>query len=353
MTMPRSLRVGAGSGVPMPSRMVCFGELLLRLSAPGREMLLQSPRLQVHVGGAEANVAVSLAKLGHAVSMVSLIPDNPLGHAAVGELRRHGVDTRHVALAPGRMGLYFLVTGAIHRSSEVLYDRAGSSFATNAAALDAGDALDGADALHVSGVTPALGPEAAAAAQRAMAAAHKLGLFISFDCNYRARLWEAWRGDAPRILRELVGLAGVVFGSARDLALILEQGFGSAGTVDEFRQAGEAAFAAFPGLKRVATTVRRQKSVDHHDISAWMLTRDGLFVGRDYAVGPIVDRIGTGDAFAAGILHGLQRGMGEEQTVNFGLAAACLKHSIPGDFNLVGEADVHALMDDSDYAVRR
>jgi 2-dehydro-3-deoxygluconokinase len=337
----------------MSARIVCLGELLLRLSAPGREMLLQSPRLAVQFGGAEANVAVSLARLGHSVAMASVVPDNPLGEAAIGELRRHGVDTGHVLTAPGRMALYFLVTGAIHRSSEVLYDRAGSAFALHAGLIDVAKLFDGADALHVSGVTPALGPVAAGAAKRAMEAARARKLAVSFDCNYRARLWESQKGDAPLLLRELAGYADTVFGNARDLALILGRDFGDADSADVFQRAGAAAFEAFPTLQRIATTVRRQQSVDQHEISAWMLTRSGQVATRSYAVGPIVDRIGAGDAFAAGVLHGLRRGMKDEQTLHFGLAAACLKHSIPGDFNLVTEADVRALMDDAGFGVRR
>lgn len=337
----------------MATRIVCLGELLLRLSAPGREMLLQSPQLAVHIGGAEANVAVSLAKLGHAVAMASVVPDNALGAAATGELRRHGVDTALVRTAPGRMGLYFLVTGAIHRSSEVLYDRANSAFALQAGSLDAGEVLAGADALHVSGVTPALGAGPAAAARRALEAAHARGMAVSFDCNYRAKLWESSGADAARVLRELAGFAGTLFAGVRDLALLLGRAFGDADSADAFRAAGTAAFEAIPGLERIATTVRRQQSVDHHDMTAWMLTPSRLVTTRGYAVGPIVDRIGAGDAFAAGVLHGLRRRLGDEETLHFGLAAACLKHSIPGDFNLVNEADVRALMDDAGFGVRR
>jgi 2-dehydro-3-deoxygluconokinase len=337
----------------MPARIVCLGELMLRLSAPGREMLLQSPRLVAQFGGAEANVAVSLAMLGHPVAMASVVPDNALGRAAIGELRRHGVDTSHVLTAPGRMGLYFLVTGAIHRSSEVLYDRAGSAFALHAGSIDANNLFDGADALHVSGVTPALGPAPAAAAKRAMETARARKLAVSFDCNYRARLWESQKGDAPLLLRQLTGLADTVYANARDLALILGRNFGDADSADAFRKAGAAAFEAFPALQRIATTVRRQQSVDQHEMSAWMVTRTAQIATRSYSVGPIVDRIGAGDAFAAGVLHGLRCGMKDDQTLHFGLAAACLKHSIPGDFNLVTESDVRALMDDAGFGVRR
>lgn len=337
----------------MAARIACLGELLLRLSAPGREMLLQSPRLAVHVGGAEANVAVSLARLGHSAVMASVVPDNPLGAAAVGELRRHGVDTTHVQMAPGRMGVYFLVTGAIHRSSEVLYDRAGSAFALHADSIDIDALLADAHALHVSGVTPALGAGPAAVAKRAMEMARARQLAVSFDCNFRARLWETSGIDAAGALRSLTSLASTLFGNARDLALMLGRGDDPAESSDGFRAAGAAAFEAFPQLERIATMVRQQKSVDHHDLTAWMLTRTRLVAARSYTVGPIVDRIGAGDAFAAGVLHGLRRGYDDEQALNFGLAAGCLKHSVPGDFNLVSESDVRALMDDAGFGVRR
>src|SRR5687768_6131452 len=185
----------------MPARIVCFGELLLRLGAPGRQVLLQSPQFEVFVGGAEANVAVSLARFGHDSAQVGVYPDNALGAAAAGELRRHGVDTRALRTGPGRMGLYFLTPGAVHRPSEVLYDRAGSAFAlADPAAYDWPALLAGADWLHLSGVTPALGERAAAAAIAAAREARRLGVKVSFDGNYRPKLWEAWNGDAPGLL---------------------------------------------------------------------------------------------------------------------------------------------------------
>lgn len=337
----------------MLMRLVCLGEILLRLSAPDHELLLQSPRLAVRVGGAEANVAVALSKLGHSAAMASIVPDNMLGHAAVGELRRHGVDTDLVLTAPGRMGLYFLSSGAIHRPSEVLYDRAGSAFAQSAGDLDPDRLLTGADALHVSGITPALGPAPTIAVKRAMEAAAERSIEVSFDCNFRPRLWGTGSRDPASTLSRLAGLATTLFGGLRDLAMLLGQEFGKVNSDDAFRAASDAAFAAFPRLQRVAAIMRREMSVDHHDLTARMATRKGLVASRDYSVTPIVDRIGSGDAFAAGILHGLRRNLADGETLAFGLAAACLKHSIPGDFNLVSEADVRLLIDNAGFAVRR
>ena len=334
---------------------VCFGELLLRLGAPGRQMLLQSPVLEVHVGGAEANVAVSLARFGHDARMVGVVADNALGEAALGELRRHRVDTRGVQQAVGRMGLYFLTPGAIQRPSEVLYDRADSAFArAGGGTHDWPALLAGADWLHVSGVTPALGQRAADGVLSAVRAARAAGTKVSFDGNFRPKLWEAWGGDAPTILRGLMAEADLLFASHRDLQVVLGLEFPQATPQERFAAGAAAAFQAFPHLRQMAATVRVQRSVDHHVISAITALRDGALhttAARD--VSPIVDRIGTGDAFAAGVLHGGLAGLSAQDALDFGVAAACLKHSLPGDFNLVGAADVRALLGENALDVKR
>ena len=334
--------------------MVCFGEVLYRLTSPQNELFLQSPALTVHVGGAEANVAVALAQLGHQSSVVTVLPDNSLGLAALGELRRRGVGTDSIRLAPGRMGLYFLAAGAGLRPSEVLYDRADSAFALAAPEIfDWGQLLAGAGGLHVSGITAAVSATAAESALRAVRTARSLGLSVSFDCNYRAKLWDRWQGDARAILREIIGEADLLFAEQRDMALILDRDFNSLPAENRFRAAASAALETFPRLRRIATTVRVQRNVDDHDLSAAMMTRDNLLTTRQYSLGRIVERIGSGDAFAAGVLHGLRSGLDDRETLDFGLAAACLKHSIPGDFNLAGVADVQNLLHAADFAVRR
>jgi 2-dehydro-3-deoxygluconokinase len=337
------------------ARVICYGELLLRLGAPGRQFLLQSPQLEVHVGGAEANVGVSLARFGHDVRMASVVPANPLGAAAAGELRRQQVDTRAVLEGDGRMGLYFLVPGAIHRPSEVIYDRAHSAFAL--APEDRFDwtaLLDGAQRLHLSGVTPALGASAAAGAIRAARAARAAGVAVSFDGNYRGKLWEAWQGDAPTLLRQIMAEADIVFADHRDIEIVLGVRSGEGSVQERFAQAAAVAFDAFPQLLRFTATHREQHSVDHHSLSALMATRAGsLHTTPTYEVAAIVDRIGGGDAFAAGVLHGLHSGMDDADSLHFGLGAACLKHSVPGDFNLVGVQDVQALVGRARFDVRR
>jgi 2-dehydro-3-deoxygluconokinase len=336
-------------------RIVCFGETLIRLTAPDGEMLLQSPRLDVSFGGAEANVAVSLSRLGAQASLVSVLPDNALGCAALDELRRHGVETRGVRFAPGRMGLYFLTPGAMKRPSDIVYDRAGSAFAlADAASIDWSVELEGAGLLHLSGVTPAIGANGSAAAVRAARAAKAMGVKVSFDGNYRGKLWAAWNGDGPKVLRELLDCAWIAFVDDRDMALVLGRRFEAEDPEVRRRAAAHAAFEAFPGLHRIASTFRLAHHVDHHDLSAVMFTRDGreLHTRKEPLVG-IVDRIGGGDAFAAGLLHGLRTGQDEQAALDFGLAAACLKHAIPGDFNLSSEADVKSFLADDCLDVRR
>jgi 2-dehydro-3-deoxygluconokinase len=340
----------------MSVRIACFGELLLRLGAPGRERLLQTPYLGVHIGGAEANVAVSLARFGHTVSMLSTVADNALGEAALGELRKYGVDVSDVHRRDGRMGLYFLATGAGHRPSEVLYDRADSAFArTGSEHYDWAGILAGAALLHVSGVTPALGQATADAAIAAARAARAAGAMVSFDGNFRPKLWAAWDGDPARILCELIAEADIAFADHRDIAVMLGEDHHLTDEPDaRFAAAAARAFATFPRLQRLVTTVRTQYSVDDHNMSALLATRDGaLQIAPTFPLRGIVDRIGAGDAFAAGVLHGMLDGMDDAQSLHFGLAAACLKHTVPGDLNLVGRDDVLAMMRNERLDVRR
>jgi 2-dehydro-3-deoxygluconokinase len=328
--------------------------MLLRLSAPAGEMLLQSPALRACWGGAEANVAVSLARLRRPSAMVTVLPNNGLGLAARAALRAHGVDTSHVRMAPGRMGLYFLTPGAGVRSSEVEYDRQGSAFAeADLADIDWPALLKSAAWLHVSGVTAAIRPNGAAGALAAMRAAAAAGVPASFDGNFRARLWEAWRGDAPAILGELFAQARLVFADDRDVGLILGKAFDAEDPLERRREAAKAAFSAFPRLHRMASTSRAPLSADRHDLSAIMITRDGaetLSPARNLAA--IVDRVGAGDAFAAGLISALLGDRGGRDALDFALAAACVKHSIFGDFNLATPEDVTRAMAEG-FDIRR
>ena len=326
------------------AEVVCFGELLLRLTAPGRELLLQNGRLDVHVGGAEANVAVALACLGHQTAMVSRVPDNPLGEAAIRYLRRYGVSVDGVARGAGRMGLYFQSVGAGLRPSSIVYDRDGSSFAlAERQDFDWDRLLEGAELLHLSGITPALGQRSADAALAAAEAARSRGIKISFDGNYRAQLWQRWASDPKAMLCELVGNADILFGNHRDISLLIGRDFGGDGEARR-REAAEAAFEAFPQLRLIASTARHIDDADRHRIAARIDKGDGSFQTEEVVVAGIVDRIGTGDAFAAGVLHGVLSGADQERTARYGLALACLKHSLPGDASLFTQADIDAFL---------
>jgi 2-dehydro-3-deoxygluconokinase len=325
-------------------RIICFGELLLRLTAPGRELLLQNGRLDVHVGGAEANVAVALARLGHETAMASRVPDNALGDVAAGYLRRHGVSTGGVSTGPGRMGLYFLSPGASLRPSDILYDREGSSFAlAGPGDFDWDALLDGADLLHLSGITPALGKDSAKAATAAAEAAKRKGIAVSFDGNYRAQLWARWDSDPQGTLTGLVEKADILFGNHRDISLLLDRDFSGEGEARR-REAAEAMFDRFPGLGVIASTARHVTDADTHRIAARIDGRDGAAQTDEVVVAGIVDRIGAGDAFAAGILHGMRTGLDLDATVKSGLALTCLKHSLAGDASLFGQRDIEAFL---------
>jgi 2-dehydro-3-deoxygluconokinase len=325
------------------ARVVCFGELLLRLTAPGRELLLQSGRLDVCVGGAEANVAVALACLGDEPAMVSNVPDNPLGQAAIRHLRAYGVDVSAVMHGAGRMGLYFVSPASGVRPAAITYDREHSSFAVADGGHDWDRLLDGADLLHLSGVTPAVSEAAEKAAVAAAERAKAEGVRVSFDGNFRAQLWKKRNCDPKPVLTELVSRADILFGNHRDISLLLGREFSGDGE-ERRREAALAAFEAFPGLETIASTARHTVDCDHHRLSARIDTRDQGIKTDEVQLTGIVDRIGAGDAFAAGVLHGLLNGADAQTAAQYGLALACLKHGLPGDSSLFTQADIDAFL---------
>jgi len=337
--------IGKKEPAAQAGRIVCFGEVLLRLGATPGEMLLQTPTLHAAVGGAEANVAVALARAGVPAALISILPDNALGSAARDELRRHGVETSGIRFLPGRMGLYFLTPGAALRPADIVYDRAGSTFALARPDLIDWEAeLDGASRLHLSGVTPALGANAAAAAVRAAQAATRLGVPMSFDGNYRAKLWAATDGHAPTLLRALLAEAETAFVDHRDIALALDRAAFADTPARDIDMAADA-FRHFPRLRRIAFTRRIAETAERHELTAHLIPREGTPLRtRPRSLTGIVDRIGAGDAFAAGILLGLWRGAPDRQTLDYGLASACLKHSVMGDAGLATAADLDAFL---------
>lgn len=329
-------------------RIVCFGELLLRFTAPGHERFLQSARFDVHCGGAEANVAVSLARFGHEARMVSAVPGNAMGLHICEELRAQGVDVSNVATGEGRIGIYFLETGAVRRPSRIVYDRADSVFAgMSAARYEWPSLLDGTDWLHLSGITPAVGPAPAEAALAAVTTAREMGVKVAFDGNYREALWKAWGGNGPAILRDILACAHTAFINERDIALLL-------GTAPEPRADAIArAFDTFPALQQVTATRREQDTVADQTLTGETYTRAGHWISRSHVLSGVVDRIGGGDAFAAGVLHGEIAGMGEQDTIDFATAASAIKHSVPGDWNLTSLAEVEDAMKETGLDVRR
>ena len=325
-----------------------FGEIMLRLSPPGKEMLFQSPRLEATFGGAEANVAVSLAILGHRSRWISVVSANPVGEAALRELRRHGVDVGAVVRGGRRLGIYYAETGANERPSRVVYDREGSGIAeAKPGDIDWTAALDGMDRLHVSGITPALSASAAALTLEAVKAARAKRMTISLDLNYRAKLWKYGR-PAPEVMREIAAYADLLIGNEEDCQKALGIGpavDAAAGRLDvgAYEVLTAEVMSAFPNLTRVAVTLRESLSADWNRWSAVLRNGSGFIAGPTHEIRSIVDRIGTGDAFAAGLLHGLAGRMADAEALTFAVAAAALKHSIPGDWNLSTEQDILAL----------
>jgi 2-dehydro-3-deoxygluconokinase len=338
----------------MNGRIVTFGEVMLRLKSPGFERLLQSPVLEATFGGGEANVAVSLGQFGQNVAFVTVLPSNALGDACAAFLRGKGVDTSLIARGPGRMGLYFLEGGADQRPSKVLYDRDHSAI-TNIPAgyLDWDKLLDGATWFHVSGITPALSSSTAEIALKAMEIAKKHGVLVSCDYNYRKNLWKYGR-KAPELMPDLVRLSDVGIANEEDCQLALgidvedpdSRPPAAGGPIDteRYRRLCETVLNAFPNLRLQAITLRESHGADSNGWSACLHNRRDFHVSTHYEITDIVDRVGTGDAFAAGLIYGLSSGMPDMEALEFAAAASCLKHSIPGDANFCSVEEVRQLM---------
>jgi 2-dehydro-3-deoxygluconokinase len=336
------------------ARVVTFGEVMLRLKSPGFERLFQSPVLEATFGGAEANVAVSLANYGVDVAFATAIPANQVGDECVAELRRHGVDVRHVKRQGGRLGIYFLESGANQRPSKVTYDRAGSSISTaKAGDFDWDAILAGALWFHVTGVTPAISASAAELAIEGARRAREKGLTVSCDYNYRKNLWKYGR-SASEVMRELVKQVHVGIANEEDCqkALGIElPGTGDAevhgGELDreKYRAIAERVLEAFPNLTHQVITLRESRSADHNGWAACLHNRKDFLVSRKYEITDIVDRVGGGDSFGGGLIYGMLTYAGDDQrALEFATAASCLKHSILGDFNRVSVGEVEALM---------
>ena len=331
------------------ARVVAFGEVMLRLKSPGLERLFQSPSLEASFGGAEANVAVSLAQFGVPVSFVSAIPANPIGDACLGELRKFGVDTSRVRRQGSRLGIYFLEAGANQRPSKVVYDRSCSAIA----AAKPGDfdwdvVLDGASWFHLTGVTPAISQSAADLAIDGARRAREKGITVSCDYNYRKNLWKYGK-SSPDVMRELVRHVHVGIANEEDcqealgIELDVDVASGSLAT-DRYRALAARVLEEFPNLDKQVITLRESHSADRNGWSAVLHNRKDFLLSRRYDITDIVDRVGAGDSFAAGLIYGLQAHGDDARALEFAAAASCLKHSILGDFNRVSVSEVEALV---------
>lgn len=331
------------------TRVVTFGEVMLRLKSPAFERLFQSSSLEATFGGAEANVAVSLAQFGLPVSFVTALPANPVGDSAVNEVRGFGVDTKFIKREGDRVGIYFLETGANQRPSRVTYDRSGSSIAAaKPGDFDWNAILGGATWFHVSGVTPAISSTAADLTLEAVKAARDNGVTVSCDYNYRKNLWKYGK-KAPDVMSEIVKYVNVGIANEEDC----EKALGIPSDVDvtsgdldldRYRRTAERVMEAFPNLDKQVITLRESRSADQNGWSAVLYNGKELLSSRHYEITDIVDRVGGGDSFAAGLIYGLIHYRNDQQALEFATAASCLKHSIPGDFNRVSTSEVESLM---------
>ncbi len=322
------------------TKVVTFGEIMLRLSPPGYERFAQARSFDVVYGGAEANVAISLANYGVHAEFVTRLPENDLGEACLAYLHYYGVRTDHVVRGGDRLGIYFLEKGAAQRASRVLYDRGGSSFATiQPGMVDWKATFEGADWFHWSGVAPAVSESAAQVCREALQVARQMGLTISCDVNYRAKLWK-WGKSQEQVMDDLIAFCDVVSGIQVPGTVITD------GHVDanKCRAACEETHKRFPNLKTIALSLRG--SLSSRSICSGVLWHKGeFFVAPQYDLLPIVDRVGSGDAFMGGLIYGRRQfGNEHKRALRFAVAAFCLKHSIPGDANVVTVAEVEQLM---------
>src|SRR5690554_6852600 len=326
-----------------------FGEIMLRLKSPQHERFFQSPLLEATFGGGEANVAVSLNLLGDSAQFVTALPKNAVGDSAVSELRRHGVGVSQIVRTDeGRVGIYFIETGANQRPSKVVYDRAGSAISLAEASLFDWDVIfQGSDWFHITGITPALSLITADTALEAMKAAKRLGLTVSIDLNSRKKLWNYGK-SAPSVMRELTAFADVIVANEEDIQKCLgieaDVDVTKGSLSDEvYEQLAQNVIKEFPNISQIAITLRESISADRNGWRAVLHGKNGFYVSARYAIDDIIDRVGGGDSFSAGLIYGL-RHYDEEHALKFAVAASCLKHSISGDFNLTTREEVEALM---------
>jgi len=330
------------------SKFLTFGELMLRLKSPGRERLMQSPSLEATFGGGEANVAVSLANYGLDSEFLSVIPSNSIGDAAIGELRRFNVGTDKLIRTDGRMGIYYLETGANQRPSKVIYDRAYSAISMfDPEKYDWDSIYNNVTWLHISGITPAISEQTKDASIASVKEAKKRGITVSIDLNYRKNLWK-YGVDAKEVMSVMTEYADVIIANEEDCqkSLGLEcKSNVEGGKLDneDYRKLSNSLLEKYPNVKKVAITLRESKSADINFWAAALNNGTDFIVSRKYEMYDIVDRVGGGDSFAGGLIYGLNVLGDDREALEFAVAASCLKHTIDGDFNRVTVDEVMKL----------
>lgn len=328
-------------------KIVTFGEIMLRLSPAGQNnRFVQADRFDVVYGGGEANVAVSCANYGHEAYFVTKLPKHEIGQSALNALRRYGVHTDHIARGGNRLGIYYLESGSAMRPSKVIYDRAGSSIAeASVEDFDFDAIMEGADWFHWSGITPAISDKAAELTKLACEAAKRHGATVSVDLNFRKKLWT--KEKAQSIMRPLMQYVDVCIGNEEDAELCL--GFKPDADVEGGKTDAEGYKTIFEqmkkefGFKYVISTLRESLSASHNGWKAMIYNGEEFYVSKHYDILPIVDRVGGGDSFSGGIIHGLLTKPTQGEALEFAVAASALKHTINGDFNLVSIEEVEAL----------
>ncbi len=334
------------------ARVVTFGEIMLRLAPPNFERPLQSPMFVATFGGGEANVAVSTANYGIPTSFVTAFPDdNFLADSCIAQLRSFGIDCSQIVRKPGRVGIYYLETGANQRPSKVLYDRDASSIAQAAPGDFDWDAIfAGASWFHITGITPSLSQGCADLSLEAVRAAHEKGLTVSCDYNFRKKLWNYGK-SAPEVMRELVQYVDIGIANEEDcqksLGISVDDVDVESGSLDveRFEQLADKVLMQFPNLKMQAITLRESISASHNGWSACLHDGSNFYLSRKYQITHIIDRVGGGDSFSAGLIGGLDHFPDDvSAALEFAVAASCLKHSVPGDFNRFSTKEVVTLM---------
>jgi len=334
----------------MKNKIVTFGEVMIRLTTPGFSRFGQQNQFDINFGGGEANVAVSLANYGLNAEFVTRLPNNDIADACIRELKGLGVNTSHILKGGERMGIYFVEKGAVARASKVIYDRAHSSFSTiESSAIDWKEILSDAQWFHWSGITPAASESAALACLEAIRVANQLGVTVSCDLNYRAKMWKYGKA-ATEVMPKLVAGTDVVMGNEEDAEMCLgikpENTDITKGEIDKDAYSGvsQKIIEQFPRVKKVITTLRESISASHNDWSGVIWNGNELLKSKNYKITHIVDRVGGGDSFMGGLIYGLTQLETEQEALEFAVAASALKHTVEGDYNRVTLEEVKKLM---------